>query len=92
MIIDTDRKCSIPKYICTFSKPRAGIITAVTRVKPRAIASKIAPLLKLFLDRVQEIPQIKMNIPAKNGSTGIKKSKSASAHSHSKKEPSIKKA
>ena len=48
-------------------KPKAGIITAVNKVTIPAAAAMRRPLLRLLLESAHEIPQIKINKPAKIG-------------------------
>ena len=54
-----------------------------------ATASSSPPRFQLLWDKRQEMPQIRMNSPAKNGSTGLKKLNSQAAGRKPKRYPAV---
>ncbi|MEG1620972.1 MAG: hypothetical protein RR322_03580 [Oscillospiraceae bacterium] len=57
-IIATPKKCRIPKLIVI-----SGIKTLVAKVKIIPNPKQINPLLRLFLEKLLEIPDIRINEP-----------------------------
>lgn len=67
-IIQTDSMCKMPNTIRS-----SGTTNRVTAVTASATASSLKPRARLECESWEEMPEIKMNNPAKNGSAGIKK-------------------
>lgn len=71
--METDSRCSMPKYISAPSIFIIGIMTAVTKVRPSAMNSRRTPRFVLSCDRREDMPDMTIKSAAKNGSTGMKK-------------------
>ena len=67
IIIQEPRQERIPKYISHCWNPKIGISTAVTNVTARPHARTIIPLFTVFLDNLEQIPEIIINIAQKRG-------------------------
>ena len=71
-IIQMERKWRIPKTITC-----DGTARKVTRLTNRAMPSNFTPRSRFEWDRLEEMPEMKINSPAKNGSAGMKNRSSA---------------